>query len=80
MPPAPPLKATSTIEIIGVIKAIDASNNRVTIAYDDVEALSWPAGTMPFVVSKAELLKGASVGEKVRFKIESQQISSLAPY
>jgi Cu/Ag efflux protein CusF len=70
----------SSIEIIGVIKAIDADANRITIAYEDVEGLNWPAGTMPFVVSKTELLKGASVGEKVRFKLESQQISALTPY
>ncbi|MDB5445309.1 MAG: hypothetical protein JWQ97_626 [Phenylobacterium sp.] len=70
----------SSIEIIGVIKAIDPNNNRVTITYEDVEALNWPAGTMPFVVSKTELLKGATVGEKVRFKLESQQISTLTPY
>jgi Cu/Ag efflux protein CusF len=69
-----------SIDIIGVIKAIDPNNNRVTIAYEDVEALNWPAGTMPFVVSKTALLKAASVGEKVRFRLESQQISALTPY
>jgi Cu/Ag efflux protein CusF len=79
--PAPaPAKPVSSIEIVGVIKAIDPNNSRVTIAYEDVEALNWPAGTMPFVVSKAELLKGATVGQKVRFKLDSQQISSLTPY
>jgi Cu/Ag efflux protein CusF len=77
---APPAKAESSIVITGVIKSIDAENGRVTIAYEDVEALNWPAGTMPFVVSKAALLKDASVGEKVRFKLESQQISELTPY
>ena len=35
---------------------------------------------MPFVVSKAELLNGITVGEKVRFHLESQQISTLAPF
>lgn len=70
----------SSIEIVGVIKAIDPNTNRITIAYEDVEALNWPAGTMPFVVSKTELLKSATVGEKVRFKLDSQQIAALAPY
>ena len=79
-PARPPAKPVSSIEIIGVIKAIDPSTNRITIAYDDVEALNWPAGTMPFVVSKSALLKAASVGEKVRFRLESQQISALTRY
>jgi Cu/Ag efflux protein CusF len=45
-----------------------------------VDALDWPAGTMPFVVAKPALLDGATVGEKVRFKLESQQISELTAY
>jgi len=73
-------KPVSSIEIVGVIKAIDAANSRVTIAYEAVEALGWPAGTMPFVVSKTALLRDATVGEKVRFTLDSEQISSLSPY
>jgi len=80
--PAPGRRQTplNKVEIVGVIKAIDPAAGRITIAYDEVDALNWPAGTMPFVVSKTALLNGASVGEKVRFRIESQQISDLAPY
>jgi hypothetical protein len=80
VPPGPPLKPLSSIEIIGVIKDIDLNTNRITIGYEAVEALNWPAGVMPFVVSKTALLKGAAVGEKVRFRLESQQISALTPY
>lgn len=79
-PAATPEKPVSSIQIVGVIKAIDPATDRVTIAYEDVQALNWPAGTMPFQVSKTALLKGASVGEKVRFTLESQQIASLTPY
>jgi Cu/Ag efflux protein CusF len=67
-------------EIIGVIKAIDPASGRVTIAYEAVEALGWPAGTMPFAVSKSALLDGATVGQKVRFRLEDQQISDLKPF
>jgi Cu/Ag efflux protein CusF len=70
----------SKIEIVGVIKAIDPAAARVTISYEPVDALDWPAGTMPFVVAKPGLLDGAKVGEKVRFKLESQQISQLTPF
>jgi Cu/Ag efflux protein CusF len=79
-PAATPEKPVSSIQIVGVIKAIDPGADRVTIAYEDVQALNWPAGTMPFQVSKTALLKGATVGEKVRFTLESQQIASLTPY
>ena len=66
--------------MVGVIKAIDLENGRLTIAYEPVDALDWPAGTQPFVVGKAALLKDRAVGEKVRFKLESQQISTIRPF
>jgi Cu/Ag efflux protein CusF len=68
------------VEIVGVVKAIDTTGERLTIAYQPVDALNWPAGTMPFVVAKTDILSKVSVGEKVRFRIESQQISDLEPY
>lgn len=79
-PPTPPEKPVNQIEIVGVIKAVDPKTERITISYEAVEALNWPAGTMPFVVGKSALLNGATVGEKVRFKLDSQQISELKPY
>jgi Cu/Ag efflux protein CusF len=79
---APPPRQTpmDQIEITGVVKAIDLDAGRITIAYDAVEALNWPAGSMPFGVTQTALLKSASVGEKVRFKLESQEISDLRPF
>lgn len=68
------------IEIVGVIRAIDTAANRITIACEPVEALNWPAGTLPFAVSKPAVLKDAYVGEKVRFRLDSQQISDLSPF
>jgi Cu/Ag efflux protein CusF len=79
-PVAPPDKPTNKIEIIGIVTGIDPTAGRVTIAYEAVDALGWPHGSMPFVVSKPDLLKGVTVGEKVRFKLESQQISELKPF
>ena len=79
-PPAPPPTAVNQIEMVGVIKAIDPDANRITIAYEPVEALNWPAGTQPFPVGKAAVYEGATVGEKVRFKLDSHQISDLRPY
>jgi len=66
-------------QIVGVIQAIDAGADRVTIAYEANDALNWPAGANTFVVTKNELLKGITVGEQVRFTLDSQQISTLQP-
>lgn len=80
-PPAPPAaKPFAEPEIIGVVKAIDAATGRVTIAYERVEALGWPAGAQPFGVAKAALLKGLTVGEKVRFSLEGQRIATVRPF
>jgi Cu/Ag efflux protein CusF len=81
---SPPSKSGPTpvdkIEINGVVKSIDTAGDRITIAYDAVDALDWPPGTMPFAVSKPDLLNGIIVGEKVSFRLESQQIYDLRAY
>ncbi len=71
---------TDKIFIVGVVTAIDAASDRVTIACEANETLNLPAGTRPFVAAKSALLKDVTVGEKVRFSLESQQISVLAPF
>ena len=75
--PPPP---TDQVEIVGVVRDVDAAGGRITIAYDEVEALNWPAGSLPFQVAMSDLMKGVTVGEKVRFKISSQQIWAIEPY
>lgn len=75
--PQPP---TDQVEIVGVVRDIDPAGGRITIAYEEVEALNWPAGSLPFQVAMSDLMKGVTVGEKVRFKISSQQIWEIQPY
>lgn len=79
-PAATAAKPFSQPEIVGVVKAIDAESGRITIAYEPVEALDWPAGTQPFAVSKSALLKDLTVGQKIRFQLESQQIAAIRPF
>jgi len=62
---------------LGVVEAVDASTGRVTIAYQPIQAFNWPAGTQPFQVSKSKLLEGIRVGDKVGFRMESQQITQM---
>jgi Cu/Ag efflux protein CusF len=78
--PAPkPPKPVNQVVIVGVVTAIDLDAQRITIAYDAVDELNWPHGTMPFAVYKADLLKTATVGERVRFKLDGQRITELDP-
>jgi Cu(I)/Ag(I) efflux system protein CusF len=77
---ARPPKPLSDSDIVGVVKQIDPASGRVTIAYEPVEARNWPAGIMPFTVYKNDVLQGVTVGEKVRFKLDGQQITELQPY
>jgi len=79
-PAPPPQKAPGQIEIVGVVTAIDAATDRVTINYEETDGLNLPAGTRPFEVAKSALLKDVTVGEKVRFTLESQQIAYLQPF
>jgi Cu/Ag efflux protein CusF len=81
-PAAPKASATpvNQIQIVGVVKAIDAQTGRVTIAYEAVEPLNWPAGSQPFPVAKTAMLATTAVGQKVRFTVDSGQISTLKPF
>lgn len=79
-PPSGPRKPPPTPEFIGVVKAIDAATGRLTITYDAVESLNWPAGTQPFPVAKSAMLQGVTVGDKVRFTLDSGEISTLKPF
>jgi len=76
-PPAKPDTPPDQVVITGVVTALGPEPDRVTIAYGAVDALNWPAGSTPFVVTTPKLLDGIAVGQKVRFKIESAHIYAL---
>ena len=73
-------KRQAESEIVGVVKAIDAATARLTISYDAVESMNWPPGTQPFPVAKSAMLNGITVGEKVRFTLDSGEIATLKPF
>ena len=79
-PPAAKGVPPDQIDIVGVVQSIDPATDRITIAYQPVDALDWPSGTKPFEVAKSALLTGVTVGEKVRFRLESLQIYVLEPF
>ncbi|THD65932.1 MAG: copper-binding protein [Phenylobacterium sp.] len=82
-PNTPPPKAATPVNqltFVGVVKAIDTQTGRITIAYDPVEAINWPAGSQPFPVGKTAMLGVAAVGQKVRFNLDSGAISAIQPF
>ena len=78
--PNTPEKPVSEIDMFGVISAVDPKTQRLTIAYEANDALNLPKGEQPFEVAKTDLMTGAAVGERVRFRIDSHQISYLTPW
>lgn len=53
----------------GIVKAINPGKQQVTLSHGPIEALGWPAMTMPFKVTDAKLLEGIRVGDGVRFEL-----------
>ncbi|WP_168077123.1 MULTISPECIES: copper-binding protein [unclassified Caulobacter] len=70
-------EASAAVEAVGVVRAIDAKAAKVTLAHEAIPALKWPPMTMAFKVADPALLKGLSVGTKVRFKLQGQTIVGL---
>lgn len=69
--------AASTIEALGVVRAVDARAGKITLAHEAIPARKWPPMTMAFKVADPALLKDLAVGAKVRFKLDGQTIVGL---
>lgn len=65
-----PPPAETSGSAVGVIRAIQADKNRVTIEHAPITGLGWPGMTMPFKLKSPALLKGLKVGSKVRFDVQ----------
>ena len=75
---AAPTAATS-VQGVGVVRAVNAGAKTITLAHEPIAALGWPAMTMDFGVSSAELLAGLRVGQKIAFELQGQTITALRP-
>jgi Cu(I)/Ag(I) efflux system membrane fusion protein len=53
----------------GTIKAIDFTQNKITLAHDPIASLQWPAMTMDFSFLETTLLQSLRPGQKVVFEI-----------
>lgn len=68
-----------TFPLHGVIKAIDAASLQLTLQHNAVQALNWPAMTMPFQVKDAALLRGLKTGQTIdaQFTTEDGQAPTI---
>lgn len=67
---------SSATQVVGVVTAVDPAGGTITVAHDAIEALGWPAMTMPFEVARPELLDGVSVGERVKLELERPEMTA----
>ena len=62
----------------GVVKAVDLSTKKITIAHDAIPAIGWPAMTMRFTFVQAdETLLALKAGSHVNFTFVQQGNLSL---
>lgn len=64
------------VQGVGVVKAVDAAKNTLTLQHEAIAAIGWPAMTMPFKVASPELLKHVKVGDKVQFTFRQASTGS----
>ncbi|PCM82112.1 cation efflux system protein CusF [Enterobacter cloacae] len=62
----------------GIVKDIDLTNKKVTIAHEAIPEIGWPAMTMRFTFTDAdESIKAVKVGNRVNFSFVQQGNISL---
>lgn len=54
----------------GVVRKIDATNNKITLKHGPIANLDMPGMTMVFRVVSPTLLNGVKVGDTVKFHVE----------
>ncbi|MDE1988856.1 MAG: copper-binding protein [Betaproteobacteria bacterium] len=61
---------TTTAHGVGVVKAIDLQQHKITFSHGPISEYNWPSMTMTFKVADPKLLNGVSVGQQVAFDLE----------
>lgn len=61
---------------VGMITAVDAKANTLTIKHGPIPAVGWPAMTMTFKAKPPRLLKGLRVGEMVGFDVTTHGMAA----
>lgn len=66
-----PATAEATVSGSGTIESVDVAAGTVTIAHGPIDALQWPAMTMPFKAPSADLT-ALRKGDRIAFEIASR--------
>ncbi|MGZ5159628.1 MAG: copper-binding protein [Burkholderiales bacterium] len=73
----------ATHKAVGVVKKVDAKENKVTVAHEAIKSLNWPAMTMSFKVKDKAVLDKLAENRKVEFDFEQRDrdyvITSVKP-
>ena len=62
---------------VGVIKAIDTTNDTITLHHEPIAVLGWPTMTMMLKVASPDLLTRAKVGDKIQFTLYPDDMNSI---
>lgn len=65
--PAASAEKGQTAHAVGVVKGLDASKGTITLSHEPVPAIKWPAMTMGFKATGAQI-SSVKVGDKVTFE------------
>lgn len=68
--------AAKTGQGVGVITAIDAKANKLTIQHGPIPAVGWPAMTVAFKANPPTLLRGLRVGQRIGFDVKTQGMAA----
>lgn len=69
--PAESAMATSPVQGIGTVMAVDAAAGTVTLEHEAINAIPWPAMTMKFKAEDPSILKGIAAGDHVAFELKN---------
>lgn len=69
--------AIQTAHGIGVIEAINTRNGTFVIKHQPIASIGWPAMTMKLTADPSGLLRSIRVGERVRFTLRIDGMTSM---
>lgn len=61
---------------VGIVKAVGAANETITLQHQTIRSIGWPAMTMTFKVASPDLLKAIKVGDTVGFSFHPDGMNS----
>ena len=65
---------------VGIVRAMDAKAGSITLDHEPILALKWPARTDTLKLASPALLKGISLGQSVRIRLNAAGVvTAISP-